>query len=89
MTAPNVQNPEVLSPHRRSTPENLANIKDSLSEVAQTEKERVQNALERAKEGARSVEHKFEDYVRAHPVKSVLIAIGTGVTLGWLLGRRR
>jgi ElaB/YqjD/DUF883 family membrane-anchored ribosome-binding protein len=40
----------------------------------------------RAKERAIEEEHKFEDYVREHPVKSVLVAAGVGAGIGLLAG---
>jgi len=82
-------NPDVLTPQRRTTPENFATIKESVGEIAQTERERLQEVYVRGKERAQAVQHSFEDYVRQHPVRSLLIAAGTGVALGVLLGRRR
>lgn len=83
------QDSDVLNPQRRGTPENLAAIRDSLGEMAQNEKERVQGALERGKDRARAMERRFEGYVREHPIQTVLYAAGAGALLGWLLGRRR
>ncbi|MBK7877494.1 MAG: DUF883 family protein [Planctomycetes bacterium] len=80
--------PDVLAP-RRTTPENLAVIKESLSEVAVNEKERMQGALARGKERLVRAEDRFENYVREKPVQSLLIAAGAGLAIGWLLGRRR
>lgn len=51
--------------------------------------ERVRHFYEKGKEKALHAEENFENYVRTHPVKSVLIATGVGVTLGFLLGRKR
>lgn len=80
--------PDVLAP-RRTTPENLAVIKESLNEVAVNEKERMQGALARGKERLVRAEDRFEGYVREKPVQSLLIAAGAGLAIGWLLGRRR
>jgi ElaB/YqjD/DUF883 family membrane-anchored ribosome-binding protein len=44
---------------------------------------------QRGKDAAVQAEQKFENYVSAHPVKSVLIAAGVGMAVGLLLGRRR
>lgn len=83
------QESDVLNPQRRSTPENLAAIRDSLGEMAQHEKERVHGALERGKDRARVMERRFEGYVREHPIQTVVYAVSAGALLGWLLGRRR
>lgn len=87
MTNATAQAPEVLA--RRSNAENLANIKESLSEIGATEKERVQDAWSRGKDRLQKMEKGFESYVSEHPVQSVLIAAGTGLAIGWLLARRR
>lgn len=81
-------NPDVLNP-RRTTPENLTMIKESLGEVAVNERERIQGALGRGKEKFLAAEKRFEHYVAEKPVQSLLIAAGAGLAIGWLLGRRR
>lgn len=80
--------PDVLTP-RRTTPENLTVIKDSLTEVAANERERMQNALVRGSQKVVDAEKKFENIVREKPIQSLLIAAGAGLAIGWLLGRRR
>lgn len=87
MTNATVQGPDVVA--RRSNAENLANIKDSLTEIGATEKERVQGAWAKGKDRLQKMEQGFESYVSEHPVKSVLIAAGTGLAIGWLIARRR
>lgn len=51
--------------------------------------ERIRNLYRKGKEKAIEAEESFESYVRTHPVKSVLVASGVGLALGFLLGRRR
>ncbi|MBI5361821.1 MAG: DUF883 family protein [Planctomycetes bacterium] len=80
--------PDVLNP-RRTTPENLTVIKESIGEVAVNERERVQGALARGKEKFVAAEKRFEHYVAEKPIQSLLIAAGAGLAIGWLLGRRR
>lgn len=81
--------PDILSPQRRSPAENLSNIKESLGEIAQVERERLHDVYVKGKERLKGVELRAEDYVREKPVRSLLIAAGVGATLGFLLGRRR
>jgi ElaB/YqjD/DUF883 family membrane-anchored ribosome-binding protein len=73
-------NPELANATRRGTAENV-------SEIPTTEK--LQSVWGKGKERMIAGEKRFEHYVVEHPVKSVLIAVGAGVALGWLLGRRR
>lgn len=79
MTNATAPNPELLGLTRRGTPENLP----------VNEKEHIPSALERGKEKVKLYEKRFEGYVSEHPVKSVLFAVGTGLAIGWLLGRKR
>jgi ElaB/YqjD/DUF883 family membrane-anchored ribosome-binding protein len=81
--------PDVLTPPRRTPPENIATIKDSMGEIAQAERERLRGVYELGKEKAHGMQVRFEDYVRQKPVRSILIAAGAGTLLGLVLGRRR
>jgi ElaB/YqjD/DUF883 family membrane-anchored ribosome-binding protein len=60
----------------------------SASEAASTLKERGARALELGREKAQAAKGKFEDVVSENPIKSVLIAVGVGVLLGYALRRR-
>ncbi len=71
-------NPELANATRRGTMENM-------TELPLTEKSVWVKGKERLVEG----EKRFEHYVSENPVKSVLIAVGAGVAVGWLLGRKR
>jgi len=53
-----------------------------------TTTEKLQTAWVKGKERLVEGEKRVEHYVVEHPVKSVLIAVGAGVALGWLLGRK-
>jgi ElaB/YqjD/DUF883 family membrane-anchored ribosome-binding protein len=64
------------------TPSTAENVKARIGEV----REKAETALRRSKERAIEVEHDFEDYVRAQPLKSTLIAAGVGAGLGLVFG---
>lgn len=85
----NTTSPEILTPRSRTSADNVATIKESLGEIAQLEKERVRGVYAHGKERLQDVERRAEDYVRTRPLRSVAIAAGAGVLLGFLLGRRR
>ncbi len=80
--------PDVLAPPRRTASENIASIKESVSELAQVERERLREAYEHGKERVHGVQVRFEDYVRQRPLRSLAIAAGAGALLGFLLRRR-
>jgi ElaB/YqjD/DUF883 family membrane-anchored ribosome-binding protein len=75
-----IPNPELANATRRGSPENVG-------ELPTTEK--LQSMWVKGKERLQVGEKRFENYVSEHPVKSVLIAVGAGVALGWLIGRKR
>jgi ElaB/YqjD/DUF883 family membrane-anchored ribosome-binding protein len=82
-------NPDVLIPQRRTTPESIAAIKESAGEIARTERQHAKEIYARGKERVHAAQVSFEDYVRQNPLRSILIAVGTGAALGFLFGRRR
>lgn len=49
-------------------------------------RERAGDLYRQVKDHAVEKEHEFEDYVKEHPVKSVLIAAGVGAGIGLLAG---
>lgn len=77
MSAPNL-NPAELLPHQGRKPSTEHGSDEHRGSLYQ-----------RGKDAAVQAEQKFEHYVSAHPVKSVLIAAGVGMAVGLLLGRRR
>jgi len=60
----------------------------SAGEAATTLKAKGQHALEAGREKAKNAKSQFDDVVAEHPLKSVLIALGVGVALGYALRRR-
>ena len=76
MSAQNL-NPAELLPHQgRKTIEHAST-------------EETRSLYQRGRDSVVQAEQKFEHYVSANPVKSVLIAAGVGVAVGLLIGRRR
>lgn len=76
MSAQNL-NPAELLPHQgRKTIEHASS-------------EEARSLYQRGRDTVVQAEQKFEHYVSANPVKSVLIAAGVGVAVGLLIGRRR
>jgi|SRR4051812_25402643 ElaB/YqjD/DUF883 family membrane-anchored ribosome-binding protein len=63
----------------------LANAGEAASHL----KERGQAAMETGREKAKDAKNKLDDIVMEHPMKSVLIAVGVGVVLGYALRSRR
>ncbi len=69
-------------------------LRDMGQQVKETAQEKLQNLRETAseyyeqgREKAMEWEQNFEDYIREQPVKSVLIAAGVGLFLGFLWRR--
>ena len=73
-------NPELANATRRSSVENLGELPAP---------EKLQSVWVKGKERLVAGEKRLEHYVSENPVKSVLIAVGAGVAVGWLLGRKR
>lgn len=61
----------------------------SLSDAATSLREKGHDALEVGKERASQARSDFDRLVAAHPGKAVLIALGAGAMLGFMLHRRR
>jgi ElaB/YqjD/DUF883 family membrane-anchored ribosome-binding protein len=68
---------------RKATPEM------SFAPEPMTGEERARNLYLRGKDKVVHAEKQFEGYVAANPVKSVLIAVGVGAAVGFLIGRKR
>ncbi|MEY2807396.1 MAG: YqjD family protein [Planctomycetia bacterium] len=61
-----------------------------LGAEAPSEHAEAQRSLyQRGKDTVVQAEQKFETYVSANPIKSVLVAAGVGLAVGLLVGRRR
>lgn len=60
----------------------------SAGEAASTLKERGQHALEVGREKAKAAKNQFDHVVAENPMKAVLIALGVGVVLGYVLRRK-
>jgi len=51
-------------------------------------REKGRNAMDAGVKGAKKAKEEFSDIVGNHPVKSVLIALGVGAVVGFLLRRK-
>lgn len=61
---------------------------DKASEAASNLREKSGEMLEAGKEKAKSVKSDFDGIVAAHPMKSVLIALGVGAVIGYAIRRK-
>jgi len=79
---------KALTPARAGAGVSEAGVleKEPLGEKLEHARERASDAYQRVKARAVDTEAEFEDYVRQHPVKSVLVAAGVGAGIGVLLG---
>jgi ElaB/YqjD/DUF883 family membrane-anchored ribosome-binding protein len=78
---------DVLSPQRKLG-ESMAHDENSSSAVHELPN-KVRTFVEKGKVKATEMEESFEHYVQAKPIKSVLIATGVGLLVGYLFARRR
>lgn len=88
--------PELVASPRRSASESansirgsLGDIKESVGEIVQAEREMLKEGIQRGKERVISAKSGVVNYVRENPGQSLMIAVGTGAVVGYLLGRRR
>ena len=58
---------------------------DELQEAAQSKVQELRGAAEKATSQAKSWQVEGEAYVRDNPTKAVLVALGAGILLGFLL----
>jgi len=58
-------------------------------EAAANLKDKGQAALEAGRDKAKKAKGQFEDVVAENPMKSVLIALGVGVVVGYVIRSRR
>ena len=66
----------------------LGNVKEKAAAYVDEGKHKTTEFYEQGKKKASEVEDQVESYIREKPLKSVLIAAGAGVLLGFLLSRR-
>jgi ElaB/YqjD/DUF883 family membrane-anchored ribosome-binding protein len=59
------------------------------TEASSEHAEVPRSMYQRGKDTVVQAEQKFETYVSANPIKSVLVAAGVGLAVGLLVGRRR
>ena len=64
-----------------------AEMRDAAAEAAREFRERASGVAGEWKEKAQNVQREIEDYVREHPTKSILAAVGVGFVIGLIFRR--
>ena len=75
---------ETSKAHARAA---AAEMRDAAAEAAQEFRERASGVAGEWKEKAQNVQREIEDYVREHPTKSILAAVGVGFVIGLIFRR--
>jgi len=77
---------KIVQPVKAGVREAAAGAREAAGELAADARERAEGLLRRTRERAVQTEERLEDYVRDHPLRSVLIASGVGAGLGLVFG---
>ena len=75
---------EASKAHARAA---AAEMRDAAAEAAREFRERASGVAGEWKEKAQNVQREIEDYVREHPTKSILAAVGVGFVIGLIFRR--
>ena len=75
---------EASKAHARAA---AAEMRDAAAEAAREFRERASGVAGEWKERAQNVQREIEDYVREHPTKSILAAVGVGFVIGLIFRR--
>jgi ElaB/YqjD/DUF883 family membrane-anchored ribosome-binding protein len=75
---------EASKAHARAA---AAEMRDAATEAAREFRERAGGFAGEWKEKAQGVQKEIEEYVREHPTKSILAAVGVGFVLGIIFRR--
>ena len=75
---------EASKAHARAA---AAEMRDAASEAAREFRERAGGVAGEWQEKARDVQKEIEDFVREHPTKSILGALGIGFVIGLIFRR--
>ena len=75
---------EASKTHARAA---AAEMRDAATEAAREFRERAGGVAGEWQEKARTVQKEIEGYVREHPAKSILAAVGVGFVLGLIFRR--
>ncbi len=68
--------------------QSYTHAREAAQEVVAGVKEQAADYYARGREKAKIAQESTEQYIRENPIKSVLIAAGAGILIGWLLKRR-
>ena len=80
----NLDHFEASKAHARAA---AAEMRDAAAEAAREFRERASGVAGEWKEKAQNVQREIEDYVREHPTKSILAAVGVGFVIGLIFRR--
>jgi len=80
---------EKIESARQAASEAIEHGRQRASEVFGQGREKASEILEQGKKKAGELEDQVVDYVRTKPIKSLLIAGGLGVLVGYFLSSRR
>jgi ElaB/YqjD/DUF883 family membrane-anchored ribosome-binding protein len=75
---------EASKAHARAA---AAEMRDAAAEAAREFRDRASGIAGEWKEKAQGVQREIQDYVREHPAKSLLAAVGVGFVIGLLFRR--
>jgi ElaB/YqjD/DUF883 family membrane-anchored ribosome-binding protein len=84
MTTTSTTRDSIPAAHRQGFESGSA--KPSVAETFEDLRDRAGEMVRRAKDRTLLEEHKLEDYVGEHPLKSVVVAAGIGAGVGLLAG---
>lgn len=77
-----------VSQIRRVAGVQATQIRNYAAEKASIVRQKASEGWDETRDKAKQLHESGEEYVKAHPTKSVLIALGVGMVLGCLLRRR-
>lgn len=84
---PNNGNQDHLKASKSHARAAAAEMRDAATEAARELRERAGSVAGEWQDKARGIQQEIEEYVRAHPAKSILAAAGVGFVIGIICRR--